>query len=636
MRASARASLLTVGLALLAPETGAAATAELRLDPASGGLEGRAVLDGGAPLRFRLAPGLTVSSAAVAGRQATVVRAGDGWLVATEGSGPVELRYGGRLPTDPAADPPFLGPEGGFLPEGSGWLPQAEGEPGAFEVLLDVPQPMAAVATGRRTAESTGDGRYRARFRPEPGLGGTSAFVGHFQIDKRVADGVEVRTYFHPDDAELADLYLDRAARHIAGYAAAIGPHPYAGFAIVAGPLPVGFAFPGLTYVARSILPLPFMQTRSLAHEILHGWWGNAVAVGPGGNWAEGLTTYLADHALAEAAGEGGAMRFAWARDYAALPPAADRPLTAFAGRAHDASQVLGYGKAAQVFHMLRGEIGAASFQAGLRGFYARHRYGIAGWADLEAAFAGASGRDLSAFFAQWVERPGAPRLELGAVQVTGNSLRFELRQAPPFFDLLVPVAIDTATGSVRREVRLEGAAVEAEIALAAPARRVAVDPAHDLFRALASGEATPILRDVTLDPATATLVAAPEPAAGQARELAARLLDRTTPPHKDAATVPLLVVGLTPEVERLLAAEGLPPLPPQLAGRGTARVWAAARPAAPPLLVIAADDAGSLAALIRPLPHYRRDGWLVFDGSRVVDRGTWPAGASALVRELP
>ena len=42
-------------------------------------------------------------------------------------------------------------------------------------------------------------------------------------------------------------------------------------------PLPVGLGFPGLTYVSDKILHLPFMQGRSLAHEIAHNWWGNAV-----------------------------------------------------------------------------------------------------------------------------------------------------------------------------------------------------------------------------------------------------------------------------------------------------------------------------------------------------------------------
>ena len=60
---------------------------------------------------------------------------------------------------------------------------------------------------------------------------------------------------------------------------ARIGAYPHRTFHIVAGPLPVGLGFAGLTYISQRILHLPFMQTRSLAHEIAHSWWGNAVGV---------------------------------------------------------------------------------------------------------------------------------------------------------------------------------------------------------------------------------------------------------------------------------------------------------------------------------------------------------------------
>ena len=40
---------------------------------------------------------------------------------------------------------------------------------------------------------------------------------------------------------------------------------------------------------------------------------------------------------------------------------------------------------------------------------------------------------------------------------------------------------------------------------------------------------------------------------------------------------------------------------------------------------------AGRIAALARPLPHYGRMGYLVFDGARAVEHGNWPAGAGPL-----
>ena len=51
--------------------------------------------------------------------------------------------------------------------------------------------------------------------------------------------------------------------------------------------------------------------------------------------------------------------------------------------------------------------------------------------------------------------------------------------------------------------------------------------------------------------------------------------------------------------------------------------------------LVVSAKDAESLALLLRPLPHYRRYGYIVFEGSKAVDKGVWPATDSPLVKRF-
>jgi hypothetical protein len=212
------------------------------------------------------------------------------------------------------------------------------------------------------------------------------------------------------------------------------------------------------------------------------------------------------------------------------------------------------------------------------------------------------------------------------------------LRQEKPAYALAVPVTVATDAGSVRREVALDGLEARVRLELEAAPRELAVDPDYDLFRRLAPGEAPPILRDVTLNPATTLVIATDDPQASAiARRLAARLLDREASPIAaiPVTDAPALVVGLTAAVADLLAASDLPPVPPTLAGRGTARVWTAARAETAPLLVIAADDASALEALLRPLSHYRRDSFLVFTGDRVLERGSWPPGDNALRRRL-
>ncbi|NUB22537.1 M1 family peptidase, partial [Azospirillum formosense] len=236
--------------------------------------------------------------------------------------------------------------------------------------------------------------------------------------------------------------------------------------------------------------------------------------------------------------------------------------------------------------------------------------------------------------FEQWLTRVGAPSLDLVEAKGRGDGVALTLRQSEPAYGLTVPVEVQTAAGVERRTIRLDGREATVTIPTAAAPRALAVDPGFGLFRRLAPGEAPPTLRDVTLDHAATTVIAADGPAAEAARALAERLADgkpRIATADRANPDAPLAVIGAAGEVDRLLARLGLPPLPDSLKGRGTARVWTARTPRGRPLLAVAADDAAALQALLRPLPHYGRQSWLVFEGARAVDRGVWPAGDSPL-----
>ena len=436
-----------------------------------------------------------------------------------------------------------------------------------------------------------------------------SVFAGPYEIEERVVDGVRFRTYFHPELAEFAEGYLDDSAAHVARYSEEIGPYPFADFHVISAPLPVGLGFPNLTYIDRRILRLPFIRARSLPHEVLHNWWGNGVGVDYGsGNWSEGLTTYMADYALTAERGADKAreMRLGWLRDYAALPSERDRPVTAFTSKAHDAAQVIGYNKVAFIFHMLKREIGAEAFAAGLRRVWESERFGVAGWADLQQAFEAASGQDLGWFFEQWLSRTGAPRLTLEGVAKgeAGQGVTVSLRQAEPAYRLTVPVVVETDATVERHHVTLDSAEAAFRLDTKGEVRALHVDPGHDLFRRLLPDEAPPILRDVTLSAEAATVIAVGDEAgAAAARELAGRMLDAagSEADVEDGlpGDAPLLLIGTTAEVEAALAAAGLEGTPASLAGRGTARVWTARRPGGQPLLAVAADDTEALAALL-------------------------------------
>lgn len=601
---------------------------DVTLDPAARRLQvvDRIRVEGGPPPELVLAPAFTVTR-----REA-------------DGTG-LRIEYEGTLaPLSADSQTPQAGADGAFLPDGSGWFPLADADVGSYALAVSVPAPFVAAATGRLVEETRSGDRYHARYRDDRPVEPPSLFAGRWEVKETMHGPLRLRTYLPADLVGLADDLLADTARHLDRYQKQVGPYPYDGFAIVAGTQPVGFGFPGLTYVSRQVLPLPFFRGQSLAHEILHNWWGNGVRVDYArGNWAEGLTTYLADHDLAadrdpETAKE---MRLAWLRDYAALPADRDRPLSAFRSREHDADQVVGYGKAAFVFHMLRDRLGADGFTEGLRLFWRENRFKTAGWTDLRQAFEAAGAQDLSTVFAQWLERPGAPRPTLVSAEPVvlpggHHGLTVTLRQEAPIFDLLVPVWVETSEGPERHRLRLEHAQDTATFDLAGPARAVTVDPDHDLFRRLAANEAPPILRDVTLNPA-AVAVLAGEPEAGEA--LAARLIGGTvrsmTAEAARLAKAPVVLVGIGEAVEKARATLGLGAMPAALQGPATARVWVERDDRGRAVLTIAATDTAALEALHRPLPHYARQSWLAFDGRQALRKGVWPADLSALTRRF-
>ncbi|UEM05278.1 M1 family peptidase [Skermanella rosea] len=620
--------------------------AAIDLDPAARRLEvtDQVTVTGGAPLEFHLSPRFSPVRLEIDGRPADAVGGPTRWRVpaAGAGAGRVTIRYSGTLaPLDDSGSPfggdePGSGEAGSFLPGGTGWLPRFDADRTTYRLAVRVPEGYRAAVTGD-LAEETDE---EAVFTIDPAVEEPSLFAGRWQVRERMAGGLRLRTLFEPDLEHLSDDYLQASETYIAHFSERIGPYPFSGFSILSAPLPVGLGFAGLTYIGRQVLPLPFMRGQSLPHEILHNWWGNGVLVDyASGNWSEGLTTYMADYGLTaerdpDAARE---MRFGWLRDYAALPDARDGSLADFTARVHGAAKIVGYNKSAYLFLMLRDMLGDEAFDRGIRLFWERHRFRKAGWSDLRAAFEAASGRDLGGFFDQWVTRTGAPALRLMEASATRLGDRYALAvrigQGEPAYRLDVPMVVETTDGQVRRTIPLAGSEAAATIDLDAPPLSVAVDPEYRLFRRLAPGEAAPILRDVTLNPATRLVLAGPHQDLG--RTLASRLMDAGAAAGEPLGGAPVAVIGITADVYKALPRLGLAPVPDGLAGQGTARVWTGRTAGGAPALVVAADDRAALEALLRPLPHYGRQSYLVFQGREAVERGIWPPGDNPLKRTV-
>jgi aminopeptidase N len=631
----------------------------LALDPATASIKvrDRIQISGHNAIALRLAPWMRMIDIRLDGQSAPARRS-EGLItlaLPSAGAHQIDVVAEGAIPRDGAsgeradsASTALASRDGVYLPGWVNWFPQADDDTLTFSLTIETPPDVRATATGKLESEELNATRNTVRFStigaPEP----PSVFAGPYTVAEMASAGVNIRTYFHKPVERLAQDYMATAARYIQLFEEQIGTYPFPDFHIVSAPLPVGLGFPGLTYIDRRILPLPFIKDRSLAHEVLHNWWGNGVFADiASGNWTEGLTTYMADHDLAagrdRALGE--EMRLGWLRDYAALPAERDVPVTRFRSKVHDAAQVIGYGKVALIFHMLRDDIGDAAFKNALRQFWTANRFRTASWSDLRRAFEASARTDLGWFFEQWTERAGAPRLELLDASVTGQGGAFELAltlgQSAPTFRLKVPVEIATAAGAVHSHVVLDEEKTTARITLNAAPLSVRIDPEHTLFRRLLPGEAPPILRDVLLDGQARTLLLHDEPGhLTAARQLAEGLFDAATSlrlaePDQSPQSA-LLAIGPARRIDDLMQRLGVEARPTEVAHKGSARAWMATVADNRAVLFIEAERVDDLEALLRSMPHYRSKSFLVLEGGRVVTSGVLAPTRGPLAKRLP
>ena len=564
----------------------------------------------------------------------------------------VIVRYHGSLkPLDTAMThddtlgglPAMASEAGAYLPGNSGWHPILE-TPFTYRLESKVPGNYVAVAPGTPGDEQEFNGFRQASFSMDNAVDSIDLMVGKWVVDERIAligeTRVRLRTYFDASDTSLSTAYLDAAQGFIERYARQIGPYPYSIFSVVSSPIPTGFGMPTLTYLGKTVLHYPFIRDISLGHEVLHNWWGNGIRVDPvRGNWAEGLTTFMADYAYREEQSAKAAkrMRHGWLRNYATLPPASERRLSEFRSRHHTASATIGYGKAAMMFYDLRERLGREEFMAGIRLFWARHRYHSAGFDELRDAFETVSATSLTDFFEQWLERTGAPgirTLNARLAEGAGTELQLELSQdaestrAAPF-SVSLPLRIFTVTETLDLRVNLSQTQQKLDIPAPSTPVSVQIDPDFEVWRKLLPEEAPPILRDVIA--AEQVAIAPLEPALkdsllGFARMFAEGAV-KSAGAGNPSSSAPLIIAGSKNKVARHLGTLGRAARPADIAP-GAIEVWVAPDPGRR-LLVIAIDPAlmaqAELPRLGRRLRHLASYSWLSLSEEGQMQRGHWP-----------
>ncbi|HYN88124.1 MAG TPA: M1 family aminopeptidase, partial [Ardenticatenaceae bacterium] len=235
--------------------------------------------------------------------------------------------------------------------------------------------------------------------------------VGEYErIEGPPVGDVDIRHYVFPEDAPKATPALSATNEILPFFAEMIAPYPFDSYGYVEVLLP-GLAMETQTMVMMDREAITNVGV--MAHEAAHHWFGNSITPATWGDiWLnEGFATYLE---LLWSTRDDGDLEAGLGQMEATILRRADtedEPLDAPEPRYMFAVNT--YFKGAWVLHMLRQEIGDDTFFETLRHYYQRFADGNARTADLQAVAEEVSGRDLDAFFGQWVSGPGQPDLQV-------------------------------------------------------------------------------------------------------------------------------------------------------------------------------------------------------------------------------
>lgn len=399
-----------------------------------------------------------------------------------------------RRPTDP-----FFGKDEFFTNLASAWFP---GNVYArFSFVLDVTAPAGfqVLASGAPDGETVApDGRVTFRFRETGGINVITFFGARFRVHT-IADGDRTLALYTLPIAQPLDAarILEDMRWCLHFFEQRFGPSGLKRFAIGMGtPNYGGASYNALHY---AIVRANYFQTHdrggdaggalwfgALAHEISHIWWGfraQSELLGHGGNWLrEGLAEYSSFLALEARYGASLSPHYChrkMLRNYHNAIEELGAREPSLIDITYAMPEDTNYEKGAWLFRMLERLIGPEALARVLERYLAAAGSKMATWKVFRKIADDESGRDLSAFFEQWLV--GTDHLDL-EVTVSPDPWRVVVTQAKGAFQ---PASSPTFRVVVVGEdgaeqvstLDLPGSGGRKEIALAGRPKKVVVDP---------------------------------------------------------------------------------------------------------------------------------------------------------------
>ncbi len=550
--------------------------------------------------------------------------------------------------------------KGAYLSSAAYFYPCGDETLAGFKLTADIPEEWEAISDGNKLSSETVDGRKIQTWENPYKSDGATFFAAKFEVGVLpVNDNVSVTCYFFPEDIALMNNYLSASAEYIRMYTELIGPYPFKSFSVVENFFPTGYGMPGWTLLGQQVLRLPFIIRTSLGHEVLHNWWGNSVYVDyERGNWCEGATVYGADYRykLNESPIEARDYRKDILKQYISyVNDKNDFPVRAFKSRTSPDTRTIGYNKAMMVFHMIEEQIGTEPFFAAWKLVYSRFIGQKVSWEDWIAAFEETSGKKLSHVIPQWIDRAGAPKLDIA---VTENKcspekqiceVKLQLSQtAGDKYLLNVPLRFSGTDYVFDTTVTLKSDKDSYKFKVSNAVKAVEVDPDYHLFRKLYPEEVEPVISAILGNPNKQFVIYVSD---DSVRALYGTFGLNLTEDSVAIAPPELLATVGADEYVVLLNPTEIPAFLQKsvtvtkdsitVSGTTYPRRGATVVMAGQDMdqiqkyLVLMTWDYPSLPRLGQLLPHYGKYSYLVFNGVRNVAKGQWKSDKSPLMKSL-
>ena len=315
----------------------------------------------------------------------------------------------------------IISEDGVYLSSETGWYPDSTNSMATYNMVVTVPEAWYPVTQGNLD-ESMIDDSTQDRvtvWSSDIPSDGCVLVANQYVVTTRMIDGVDCSTYFYQDDPDQAAMFLDKLEEYLPAYVGLFGPYPYSRFDVVENFFSTGYGMPGFTLLGSMVLRMPYAAAEgSLAHELVHNWWGNYVYVDwDSGNWCEGLTYFSTNYywnILDGRPEDAAAFRYrSMVRFASEVSEDEDYPVRQFRTKMTAVDGDIGYDKSSGIFRMLLQILGEEKFFDTLRLGVERFGGHKTSWDDWEALFEETSGEDLTDFFHSWLDQTGAPVIEM-------------------------------------------------------------------------------------------------------------------------------------------------------------------------------------------------------------------------------